>query len=152
RSCALAKRTSWAMLLCFASCAFARDEYTRVFEQTYPLAQGQSVRVQHKLGDVVIRTHAKPEVVVRANIRVMLAWGAGGAKKFAENIEIDVHQFANALMIETRYPKGGFFRITSYVVNFEITVPETAPLEVHNGFGAVEVSDLKANADLNNSF
>src|SRR5579863_3315442 len=93
RSCALARRTKLALVLCFAARAFAREEYTRVFDQTFPLAQGQTVRVEHKLGDVVVRTHAKPEVIVHANIRVMLAWGAGGAKKFAENIVIDVHPF-----------------------------------------------------------
>ena len=42
--------------------AFARDEYSRNFDKTVTLANGQSVRVEHRMGNVNLRTHAGRDV------------------------------------------------------------------------------------------
>ena len=150
----MAKKISLAIVLLWTLPAFAREEYTRDFDQTVALPPGNSVRVAHKLGDVVIRTQTKPEVTVHAVIRVS-AGSASDARRYADDIRIDVRPIGNSLLIETRYPKqeGGFFGFhnVSYSVNYDIAIPETAPLEVRNSFGAVSISDLKAGAAVTNS-
>ena len=61
-----------SILAVAAASAFAgsaREEATRDFDKTLSLPSGRSLRVVHKLGDVVVRGHASPEVRVHARIR-----------------------------------------------------------------------------------
>ncbi|MGI8742586.1 MAG: DUF4097 family beta strand repeat-containing protein [Bryobacteraceae bacterium] len=151
----MARRAVCCFVLCFGFQALAREEYTRNFDKTTPLAAGQPVRVQHRLGDVTIRTQSKPEVIVHAVIRSS-ASDMAEAKRFADSIRIEVQPSGSAVLVETQYPKqelGGFLglRNISYSVNLDITMPETAPLEVKNSFGAVTIADLRASGDITTS-
>ena len=40
------------------------------FDRTVPLPSGQSVRMEHKFGDITVRTHASRDVHIAATIRV----------------------------------------------------------------------------------
>ena len=60
----------FGLTLLLAAQAFAREEYSRNFDKTVTLAGGQSVRVEHRMGNVNLRTHAGRDVVVHASIRV----------------------------------------------------------------------------------
>lgn len=139
------------LLACIAS---ARDEYTRIFDKTLTLQPGQHVFIEHKFGDIVIRTHPQPEVIIHAQIHVSAA-NTDEAKSYADRVQILIEPSSSELSIRTRYPEssGGFFnfRNTSYSVHYEITLPETAPLEVRNNFGAVSVAGVKAGAQITNS-
>ncbi|MGI8959035.1 MAG: hypothetical protein ACR2IV_04580 [Bryobacteraceae bacterium] len=139
--------------LAFVSHAFAREEYTRAFDKTLALRSGQRISLEHKLGDIVIRTHPQQEVVIHADIRVS-ASGTNQAKQFADRLEILIEPSASELSIRTRYPAtpSSFFgRNVSYSVRYEITIPETAPLQVRNSFGAVSITGVKANSDITTS-
>ncbi|MGA3041208.1 MAG: hypothetical protein ABSF54_10525 [Bryobacteraceae bacterium] len=146
------------LVMTLAGQAFARDEYSRNIDKTATLANGQSVRVEHRMGNVNLRTHAGRDVVVRASIRVS-ASNPADAKRLAEQIQVEVATAGSALVIRTEYPKeehDGFFGFhglsyLSYSVNLDVTMPETAPLELHNSFGSVGIEDLKANADVINA-
>ena len=149
------KRISAVFLLCgLPACLLARDEYTRAFDKTITLQAGQMLRLEHSLGDIEIHGHASPDVVIHADIKVS-ARDANEAKSFADNIAILVEPSSSLLSVRTRYPErnSSFFgsRNISYTVHYEVTVPETAPLEVRNSFGAVEVSDMKSNCDIKTS-
>ena len=146
------RKTSVLLLgLALAWSALAREEYTRPFDKTIPVKSGQKIYLEHKLGDVVIRTHAQYEVVIHADIKVSAA-DMGQAKTLADRIEILVEPSSSELAIRTRYPdrQNSFFGLqnVSYTVRYQITVPEAAPLEVRNSFGAVSVSGVKANSDI----
>ncbi len=134
--------------------AVARDEYIRTFDKTLTLRPGRESLLEHRLGDIVVRTHAQSEVVIHADIRVS-ASDANEAKAFADRIEILVDPSSSELFIRTRYPQtmNSFsgFRNISYSVRYEVTIPETAPLEVRNSFGAVSVTGVKANCDVTTS-
>ena len=148
-------KTMCGLTLLLAAQAFARDEYSRTFDKTAALASGQGVRVEHRMGNVNLRTHAGRDVVVHASIRVS-ASNEAEAKRVAEQIRIEVAPAGSALVIRTAYPKeerDGFFGFhnLSYSVNLEITMPETAPLELRNSFGSVSIEDLKANSDVTNA-
>ncbi|MBV8071365.1 MAG: hypothetical protein JO270_15760 [Acidobacteriaceae bacterium] len=150
------KRISWMILgVLLASTAFARDEYVRTFDKTLTLQPGQRVFVEHKFGDVIVRTHPQAEIVIHAVIHVSAA-DANQAKSYADRVEILVEPSSSEISIRTRYPdtsRGGFFnyRSCSYSMRYEITMPETAPLEVRNSFGGISVTGVKGGAQLTNS-
>src|ERR1700683_903211 len=76
------------MTLLLAAQAFARDEYSRNFDKTVTLANGQSVRLEHRMGNVNLHTHAGRDVVVHASIRVSASNDAE-AKRLADQIRIE---------------------------------------------------------------
>lgn len=98
-----------------------------------------------------IRTQPKGELIVHAVVRTSAA-NADEAKRFGEGIRVEVHPSGAGVLIETVYPKeeqfGGWFRNFSYTVSYQITMPETSPLEVNNGFSAISIHGLKANREM----
>ena len=133
---------------------FGRDEYTRTFDKTIPVHAGVRILLEHKLGDVTIHTHNSSDVMIHADIRVS-ARGQQDAKAFADRIDILVDSSSSVLSIRTRYPEqsNSFFGMnnTSYSVRYDLTVPESSPFDVHNSFGAVSVSGVKASSNITNS-
>jgi hypothetical protein len=132
----------------------AREEYTRSFDKTVDLRQGQAVLIEHRLGDIVISTHPQPNMTIHADIHVS-ASDRARAEEFANRIEILTESSSSGFSIRTRYPEKpesllGFNNV-SYWVRYELTIPENAPLQVRNAFGGVSVSGLKASADLRTS-
>ena len=140
--------------LLFACAALGRDEYTRTFDKTIAVHAGVRILLEHKLGDITIHTHNSPEVVIHADIRVS-ARNQQDAKTLADRIDILIDSSASGLSIRTRYPErpDSFFgsNNTSYSVRYDVAVPESSPLDVHNSFGAVSVSGVKANSTITNS-
>ncbi len=140
--------------LALVSSTWAREEYTRAFDKTVPLHAGEKVYLEHRLGNISVRTHSQPDVVIHAEIKVSAA-DSGQAKTFADRIEILVEPSSSELAIRTRYPErqNSFFGLhnISYYVRYEITMPETAPLEIRNSFGGVSVIGLKASSDITTS-
>lgn len=137
----------------------AREEYSRRFDKTLPLSAGARVYLEHSLGDIVVHTHPQPEVVIHADIRVS-ASSTEQAKSFADRVEIIVEPSASELSIRTRYPEhsgphgvfgnGGFqfMHNISYYVHYDVTIPETAPLQIRNSFGKVSVAGVKASCTI----
>jgi hypothetical protein len=139
--------------LALASHSFARDEYTRTFDKTLALRSGQRISLEHKLGDIVIHTHPQQDLLIHADIRVS-ASDANQAKQFADRLEILVEPSASQVSIRTRYPQTPssiFGHNVSYCVRYDITIPESAPLQIRNSFGAVSVTGVKANTDITTS-
>lgn len=150
------RRISLSFLLgfLFTLSALGREEYSRTFDKTVPVRAAGRVFVENRFGDVTIRTHSDPNVIIHATIKVS-GPDADRAKTFADRVEILVEPGTAELAIRTRYPdqSSGFlgFRNISYMVRYELTIPETAPLEVRNSFGAVSVAGLKANSEITSS-
>jgi hypothetical protein len=133
-------------------CVSAREEYTRTFDKSIGVQSGEKIWLEHKFGDIVIRAHAKQEVVIHADIRVS-APDSDSAKQYAGRVEILVSPGAE-LAIRTRYPdaqRSFGRRDVSFSVRYVITVPETSPLVVRNSFGSVSVSGIKASSEIYNS-
>src|SRR5581483_1267497 len=130
------------------------EEFVRYFVKTVDLRQGQSLLVEHKLGDIVISTHPQRDLTISAQIHVS-APDRARAEQFANRIEIVTDPSASVFSLRTRYPEkpNSFlgFNNVSYWVRYELTIPENAPLEVRNSFGGVSVSGLKANGDIRTS-
>lgn len=146
------RRTSFAVLaLVAAAIVSAREEYSRSFDKTVSLPAGARVYLEHKFGDIVVRTHSQPQVTIHAEILVSASNGEQ-AKKFGDRVEIVIEPAASELTVRTRYPEAsGFFSTihnVSYCVRYEITIPETAPLSIRNSFGKVSVTGVKANSEI----
>lgn len=145
-----------ALLLAAAPAAAraGREEITRKFQKSLPLQAGQAVSIAHSNGGLSVTTHRDPLVSIDATIRVSSS-DREGADKFAREIRIDVTQTAAGISIRTIYPekKWSFLGVgnLSYAVDYEIVMPETAPLTVRNRFGNVAVENLKAAGDIANS-
>jgi hypothetical protein len=148
--------TKLIFLLALSSSLYGldREEYTRNFDKSFTLHAGQSVRVEHRMGEIVIHTHPQMELIIHAEIRVS-ASDQSRAREFADKIEILAEPYQSEYSIRTHYPENpssffGFNRV-SYSVRYEITMPESAPLNIRNEFGAVSVTGLKANGDIKSS-
>ena len=95
------RRTSLAFLgFTFVLNAFGggREEYTRTFDKTLTLRSNQKVYVQHRYGDITIKTHSEPDVVIHADIKVS-GPDTNQAKAFADRVEILVDPGATELVI-----------------------------------------------------
>src|SRR5258708_8392152 len=137
------------VLLCCAVCAFAREECTRDFRKTVALSGGRNLRIEHSLGNGTMRTHSKNEVNIQATIRCS-ADTAELARTCAEEIKVTVQETGAGVSVRTEYPERRNQHNLSYGVRYEIAMPDTTPLEIHNRFGAVDVSNLHAPAVVNN--
>ncbi len=139
-----------ACSICLCLPAWSRDEYTRHFDQTVRVSDGEALHLEHTFGAVTIRTHSSSDVIIHADIRVS-ASDAAQARQYADKVEIEV-QPGSLLSIRTKYPKEGnsFFNRpnVSFAAQYEITVPENTPLTVRNSFSEVSVSGVKANCDI----
>jgi len=135
------------LLLCSAA-LFAREEATRDFRKSVALPAGRSLRIDHSQGNIVIHARPGDQVEIAAGIRCS-ADTAQEAHAAADQIQIRVDESAAGVSIRTEYPRNSFFsgrHNVGYTVSYDITMPETAPLEVRSRFGSVEVSGLHANA------
>jgi len=129
----------------------AREEVKRDFQKSVALPAGRSLRVEHSMGNVNVRTQAKNEVAVQAAIRCS-ADTAERARRLCDQIQIRVEESGSGVDIRTEYPKNGNWpNNVSFSSNLEIQMPETAPLELRNRFGNVEVQKLRAAAVIHNN-
>ena len=131
-----------------------REEVVRSFDKTVPLASGSRLTVEHKNGDLRIRTHRAAEVRVSAKIHGSSS-DEPEIRKFLDGITIAVESSATGVSVRTTYPdKSWHFAGTghvSYSVDYEIVMPESSPLEVRSRFGDVSVEGLKAAADIHDA-
>jgi hypothetical protein len=143
--------------LCALTCvlpAFARrqQEVTRNFDRTVALSSGHRLQIESKFSEVKVRGASQRDVVIHATIRTA-AGSPAEADELANKVRIEVDQTASGVSIRTVYPeRNSWFSLknTSYSVNFDITYPESAPLEIRNEFGEVRVSECKGGARIVN--
>ena len=126
-------------LILICSCAlpaFAREEYKREFQKTVALPAGRSFRIENSNGNLNIHTQAKNEVYIQANIRCS-ADTAAEARSFCDQIQIPVEDSAAGVSVRTDYPNNWNHRNLGYGVDYDIAMPESAPLDVRNRFGGI---------------
>ena len=59
-----------AVLLASPAWAFGREEVRRSFQKSVALRPGQRLSMEHRNGDIRVRTHAEPRLALEATIRV----------------------------------------------------------------------------------
>src|SRR5579863_8407893 len=134
----------------------AQEEATRDFQKTVTLGAGQSVRIEHKFGEVKIHGESGREVKISATIRAQ-ASAREEAESFAQKIQIDVQQTGEGVRIKTIYPEGekSWFhssKHSSWSVNYDIAMPSDAPLTMRNSFGGIDAAGIHGYNDLEDSY
>lgn len=142
-SCVLA--AFWLAACLLPACAKNQQEVTRNFDRTVQLPSGRGLQIESKFGEVKVRGTASRDVVIHATIHTA-AGSPARAEELAGKVRIEVDQTASGVSVRTLYPERSDWISSgnvSYSVNFDITYPESAPLEVRNEFGDVRMSDCK---------
>ncbi len=135
------------LISCCVTAAFAREEVKRDFAKTVALPAGRSLRVEHRHGRLSIKTHNRNETQIQAAIRCS-APTENEARSCADRIQVVVQESATGVSVRTEYPQN--LRNVSFSVECDITMPDTAPLDLRNQFGSVDVSNLHANSTIHN--
>src|SRR3984885_14992132 len=129
----------------------AQLQVTHNFDRTLPLPPGQSLRIEHKFGDITVRTHSSRDIHISAAIHVS-ASSQQDAEAYANQIQIHVESSASGVLVRTDYPSennsGWGHGAPSVSVEYTIDMPENAPLTIRNKFGGVSVAGLKAATDI----
>ena len=154
-SCRLGGLLLFAVVPALAAGSRAQDEVTRNFDKTLTLGSGQSVRIEHKFGEVKVHGESGREVKISATIRAQ-ASSHEEAESFAQRIQIDVQQTGEGVSVRTIYPeeKSWFHtsRRSSWSVSYDIGMPMDAPLNVRNSFGGVDVSRIHGMLEVDNGY
>src|SRR5204863_7662327 len=82
--------------------ANAQEQVTKDFQKSVTLGAGQSVRVEHKFGEVRLHGEAGREVKISATIRVQ-ANTRDEAESFAQTIQIDVQHTGAGVRLKSKY-------------------------------------------------
>jgi hypothetical protein len=132
--------------------AAQRRTASREFTRTLTVTKQQSLRLDHRHGDIRIRAHAGSEVQIRAAIKVS-AGSSADAEALIDGVRIDVEEAQTAIVVRTHYPeeRSRQQEDLSFSVDYTILMPETMPLDVKNHFGNLTVESLKARSTLVNS-
>jgi hypothetical protein len=140
-------------LVLLAGCAvllYGRQEVTRDFQKSLPLPPGHGVRIEHSQGNVTIHTQARATLEIHSSIKCS-ADQADDAHNWCDQIKVVVEESSSGVLVRTDYPHLEGRHNLSYSVNYDITMPETAPLEVRDRFGAISVTNPHGGATINNS-
>jgi hypothetical protein len=107
---------------------------------------GGRITIEHSLGNVRIRTGDDSNVTVKALIRA-------SDEQTGNAIRVITSGGSHGISVRTEYPEGDddLGRIQSYSVDYDITVPERAPLTVRDKFGNIDVEGIRAPGDFTNS-
>src|SRR5229473_3792738 len=133
----------------------AQEQVSRDFQKTVTLGAGQSVRVEHKFGEVRLHGESGREVKISATIRAQ-ASSHEEAEAFAQKIQIEVLQSSEGVRIKTIYPEEErkWFHLSkssSWSVSYDIGMPSDTPLTVRNSFGSINVAGIHGASDIENS-
>ena len=133
-------------LAAFPAAARTQQETVRNFDRTVPLGAGQRLQIESKFGEVKVHGAAQKDVVIHATIRAA-SGNQSETQALLDQIKIDVSQNSAGVSVRTIYPdreeRGFHLHNVSYSVNYDITMPESAPLELRNEFGQVVLSGCK---------
>jgi DUF4097 and DUF4098 domain-containing protein YvlB len=131
--------------------ATAREEAVRRVDKTLAVSPGRSVRLSHEHGDVTVRGGTGTDVSIHARI-----WASADSRAVAEGyaarVGVLVREEADGVSIRTDCPDPDPGRPDlSFSVDYEIILPESAPLSIDARFGDVSVSGLGAAVEVTNS-
>jgi hypothetical protein len=140
--------TAAAAAFLLLAAAASADTLVEKLDRTYPL-EGRTVSVENVNGSVEVGVWDRPEVRVEAEKRLRGARRDATAEALA-SVRIEVEQTSSALKIRTRHPNRhgfDFFDLFTNgrvhaVVNYRITMPRTARLEVDTVNATIRVAGV----------
>ncbi|OGD10436.1 MAG: hypothetical protein A2Y86_08950, partial [Candidatus Aminicenantes bacterium RBG_13_62_12] len=126
----------------------AREKYEEKFQKTEKLPADGRVFLTNVSGDVKILTWNRDEVSIDA-LKVSRASSLEKAKENAALVKIEVDRTDGRLEIKTKYPEGrNVFKDSNVSVNYVLTIPAKAEIEVKNVSGDVRAENVGGRAKL----
>jgi hypothetical protein len=135
-----------------------REEVTRSVERVITVTGTPPLLVEHRMGDLRVRAHARDQLRIQATIQVS-ADSRSEASVLAERIQIDVQESPGSISVTTRYPdalireslRRNRNRDVSFSVDYDLLVPERMPVNLRNRFGDVAVTGMKGGGSIVNA-
>ncbi|MBN2198736.1 MAG: DUF4097 family beta strand repeat protein [Candidatus Aminicenantes bacterium] len=125
-----------------------KAKYEEKFQKTENLAADGRVYLANISGEVKVLTWSKNEVFIDA-LKISKAASVEKAKENAGQVKIEANRTNGRLEIRTRYPEGrNVFKDSNVSVNYVLTVPAGAEVEVKNVSGDVRAENLGGRAKL----
>jgi DUF4097 and DUF4098 domain-containing protein YvlB len=134
-----------------AAPALAEQKYEEKFEKTVPLSKTGLFALGSVSGNIEVMTWKEAQVKIEA-LKVSKADTQDKAKENAAKVTIEVTAEADAVRVETKYPKrnGGFWGGDSIKVSvdYKVWVPEQAGVDLSSVSGDVEVASIGGKAKI----
>jgi len=131
--------------------ALGEEKFEEKFEKTVPLTKTGLFTLSNVSGQIAVMTWKEAQVKIEA-LKVSKADTADKAKENAAKVTIEVTGEAEAVRVETKYPKhtGGFWGGDSMKVSvdYKVWVPEQAGVEIKSVSGDVEIAPLGGKAKI----
>ena len=131
--------------------ALAEQKFEEKFEKTVPLSKTGLFTLSNVSGDIEVMTWKEAQVKIEA-LKVSKADTADKAKENAAKVTIEVAGEADAVRVETKYPKGGssFWGGDSIKVSvdYKVWVPEQAGVEIKSVSGDVKLAAIGGKAKI----
>ena len=141
------RRSAIAFALVFIAVTAAASTLEETFDRTYDVRPGALLSLANVNGRITVHAWDQPRVRIHADKRVQ---GSGSAARDAmSSLKIEVAPSAGGLQVVTHFPKQDSFldwMFGAHVnasVSYDVTVPRTMDLDLHNTNGGVEVSDVR---------
>src|SRR5581483_6356267 len=126
-----------------AAPAFASDRFEKTLSGTVTYDGGR-VLIEHRFGRVSVHTGGGNQVIAHATVRASDA-------DLGRQVRFNVSNASDGVVIRTQFPSIHMHgENMSYDADLDVTIPDRAPLVLHSEFGTVEVSGLRAPAQIIN--
>jgi DUF4097 and DUF4098 domain-containing protein YvlB len=119
------------------------------FDRTFDVRPGVTFALENTNGHITIRSSDQPRIQVHA-VKKVESRDSDVARKAFDALKIEPTVSADAVRIHTEYPRqnNGLFdwlsgTNVSMSVEYEVTVPRSANLEVEDTNGAIDISDVR---------
>jgi DUF4097 and DUF4098 domain-containing protein YvlB len=122
--------------------AQAKEEWTR----TYTIAEGGRLEIANTNGEITVVPSDGPAVEVSAE-RVAKGRDEAAAKVALGKVTIAEEQAATGVRIQTKVERDGMHSVNGYV-NYRVKVPRQLAVRLSNTNGAIEVTGLRAGAEI----
>ena len=134
----------------------AKKEYVKTYEETYALESGGKVDLENRYGQIDIRTWSKNEVNIKVSIKVNTSSDSKAESTF-ERIKIAFDKSGKVVsastVIDSQKSFWNFLQRwwgdADLSINYEVSMPATANLEVDNKYGDLKAPSLEGDVVLN---
>ncbi len=147
--------TSFLPFLLVSSPLVAKKEYTKTFEETFSLSADGVVHLQNKYGSVNVYTWEQPQVNIKVTIRVNTSSDSKADEVFNRvTINFDNRSDFVSATTEIDSQKSFWNFLKSWwgdadlAIDYEVSMPASAGLELENQYGNCEIENLDGNAIL----
>ncbi|MFC1562894.1 FlgD immunoglobulin-like domain containing protein [candidate division KSB1 bacterium] len=117
-----------------------------------PANTGMSVNIEHKFGNVDVRTGTNYQITIKGEKRVSDR-DKELAREFLDKMELKIEERGNTIEIKTYYPDEiDRKKIKNFSISYKIEIPEETDLNIENSFGNIDLREVSGKFTISNGF